>query len=50
MIEIYSIPDHLADSEYEGADEAVPIHIIKEIIKKAYKETMIQDIENINTY
>ena len=32
-----SIPDHLADSEYEGADEAVPINIRKEGNKKAYK-------------
>ena len=45
-----SIPDHLADSEYEGADEAVPIHIRKEIMKKSYKETMIQYINNIDTY
>ena len=28
------IPDHLVDSEDEGADEAVPIHIRKERMKK----------------
>ena len=45
-----SIPEHLADSEYEGADEAVPIDIKKERKKKANKKTMIQDIEHIDTY
>ena len=48
--EMDSIPDHLEVSEYEGADEAVPIRIRKERTTKAYKETMIQDIENIDTY
>ena len=33
MTEMDSIPDHLAVSEDEGADEAVPIHIRKEIKK-----------------
>ena len=48
--EMYSIPDHLSDSEYEGANEAVPIHIRKERRTKSYKETMSQDIKNIDTY
>ena len=48
--EMDSIPDHLAVSEYEGAYEAIPIHIIKERKTKAYKDTMSQDIENIDTY
>ena len=47
---IDSIPDHLAVSEDESADEAVPIHIRKERKTKAYNETMGQDIENIDTY
>ena len=29
LTEVYSIPDHLAVSEDESADEAVPIHIRK---------------------
>ena len=41
---------HLADSEDEGVDEAVPIHIRKERMTKAYKEKMSQDIETIDTY
>ena len=43
-------PEHLAYSEDEGADEAIPFHIRKEIIKKAYKETTRQDIETIDIY
>ena len=43
-------PDHLEDSEDEGADEAIPIHIRKERITKSYKETMSKDIETIDTY
>ena len=50
LTEMDSIPDHLAVSEDEGADEAVPIRIRKEGKTKAYKETMSQDIENIDTY
>ena len=50
LTEMDSIPDHLADSEYEGANEAVPIHIRKERKTKAYKDTMSQDIKNIDTY
>ena len=45
-----SIPDHLEVSEDEGANEDIPIHIRKERKTKAYKETMIQDNENIATY
>ena len=44
------IPEHLAVSEDESADEAVPIHIRKERKTKAYNDTMGQDIENIDTY
>ena len=50
MTEMDSIPDHLSDSEDEGVDEAVPIHIRTERKTKSYKETMSQDIENIDTY
>ena len=45
-----SIPDPLAVSEYKFFDKAVPIDIIKERKTKAYKETMSQDISNIDTY
>ena len=48
--EMDSIPDHLEVSEDEGANEDIPIHIRKERKTKAYKETMIQDNENIATY
>ena len=50
LTEMDSIPDHLALSEDENADEDAPIHIRKEIKTKSYKETMSQDIENIDTY
>ena len=50
LTEMDSIPDHLTVSEDESVDEAVHMHIRKERKTKAYKETMIQDIENINTY
>ena len=43
-------PDHLADSEDEVFNEAIPINIRKERTTKAYKETMSQDIETIDTY
>ena len=42
-------PDHLEDSEYEGVNEAIPINIRKERTTKVYKETIIQDIETIDT-
>ena len=44
LTEMDSIPDHLAVSEDERVDEAVPIDIRKERKTKAYKETMSQDI------
>ena len=50
LTETDSIPDHLAVSEDEGADESVPIHIRKERNTKVYKEKMIQYIKNIDTY
>ena len=50
LTEMDSIPEHLAVSEDKSVDEAVPIHIIKERETKAYKETMSQDISNIDTY
>ena len=45
-----SIPDHLAVSEDESVDEAVPIDIRKERKITAYKETISQDINSIDTY
>ena len=48
--EMDSIPDHLAVSEYESADEAVQINIRKERKTKAHKNKMSQDIKNIDTY
>ena len=50
LIKTDSRPDNLAVSEYASVDEAVPIDIKKEKKKKAYKETMSQDIKNIDTY
>ena len=50
IIKINFTPDHLADSKDEGADEAIPIHIRKEITTKSYKEKMSQDIKHIDTY
>ena len=43
-------PDHLADTKDEGVDKEIPIHIRKERTTKAYKKTMGQDIETIDTY
>ena len=45
-----SIPYHLAVSEDENVDKAVPINIRKERKTKAYKETTSQDINNTDTY
>ena len=45
-----SIPNHLAVSEDESVDEAVPINIRKERKTKAYKEKTSQNIRNIDTY
>ena len=50
LTEMDSIPDHLSVSEDESVEESVPIRIRKEIKTKAYKETMSQDISNIDTY
>ena len=50
LMKMDSIPDHLAVSEDESVDEAVPIDIRKERKTKAYKETMSQDISNMDTY
>ena len=50
MAEMDSIPDHLAVSEDESVDEDVPIDIGKKIKTKAYKQTISQDISNIDTY
>ena len=37
-------------SEDESVDESVPINMITEKKTKSYKETTIQDINNIETY
>ena len=50
MNKMYLIPSPLAEEENGGVDEAIPIHIRKEWMAKAYKETMSQDIETIETY
>ena len=50
LIKTDSRTDNLAVSEDESVDEAIPIHIRKEKKTKSYKEKMIQDINNIDTY
>ena len=50
MTKMELTPDNLVYSEDEGVDEAIPINIRKEGMTKAYKETMSQDIETIDTY
>ena len=50
MTKMDLIPYHVAEEENQCVDEAIPILVRKEIITKAYKETMIQDIEIIDTY
>ena len=50
LTEMDSIPGHLAVSDDEIVDEAVPIHITKERKTKAYKKKTSQDINNIDTY
>ena len=50
LIKTGSIPDNLVVSEDASVDEAVPIYIRKERKTKVYKETMSQDIKNIDTY
>ena len=50
LMKMDSIPDNFAVSGDEIVDESVPIDIRKERKKKAYKGTMVQDINNIDTY
>ena len=50
LMKMDSRPENLKVSEDENVDEAVPVDIRKERKKKAYKETMSQDINNIDTY
>ena len=50
LTKIYSRSDNLAVSEDASIDEAVPIDLGKEQGTEAYKETMIKDIGNIDTY
>ena len=50
LTKMLSGPENLTVSEDASVDEAVPINIIKQKNKKAYKETTIKDIENIDTY
>ena len=50
LMKMDSITDNLAVSENESVDGAVTIDIRKERNIKSYKETMIQDINNIDTY
>ena len=45
-----SRPDNLAVLEGASVDEVFSVYIRKELKTKAYKETMSQDIENIDTY
>ena len=50
LMKMDPIPDKLSVSEDESVDEAVPIYIRKERKITAYKDTMSQDINNIDTY
>ena len=50
FIKTDSRPDNLAVLEDASVGEAVPIDIRKERKTKSYKEKMIQDIKNIDTY
>ena len=45
-----SIPENLVVSEDASVDESVPIYLRKEKGTEAYKETMGNDIDNIDTY
>ena len=42
--------DNLAVSDEANVDEAIPIDLRKEQSTESYKEKMIKDINNINTY
>ena len=48
--EINSKTDNLAVTEEAYVDEAIPIYLLKERNKQAYKKTMKFYIENINTF
>ena len=50
LMKMDSRPDNLAVPEDESADEATPIDIRKEGKTKSYKESMSQDINNIDIY
>ena len=50
IMKMDSIPDHLEVSEDVSVGKAVSIGIRNERKTKAYKETMSQDINNIDTY
>ena len=50
LMKTHSRPDNLVVSEDKIVDEAIPIGIRKERTTEAYKEIMIQDINNIETY
>ena len=40
----------MAVTEEADVDEAIPIYLLKELNKQAYKKTMKIDIENINFF
>ena len=48
--EMDSRPENLEVCEDASVDEAIPIGLRKERKTEAYKETMIKDIDNIDTY
>ena len=50
LTKMNSRPYDQAVSEDESVDKAVPLYIRKERKTKAYKETMSQDSNNIDTY
>ena len=50
LIEMDSKTDHLAVTEESNVDEEIPIDLRKQKSTQSYKETMIMDIENINTF
>ena len=50
LIKTDSRPDNLVVSDDASVDGDVPIDIRKERKTKAYKEKIIQDINNIDTY
>ena len=50
LTELDSRTDNLAVTEEANFDESVPMDLIKEQTKQAYKETMSIDIEKIDTF